>query len=178
MNTVKRAFGHFSTVSRHKFKVFQCACKAGIPWRGFMHDFSKFSPTEFLPGIKYYTGTRSPNEPEREENGYSLAWMHHKGRNRHHFEYWTDYNPQTKRLEPVEMPRKYLIEMFCDRVAASKIYFGENYTDSKPLEYYKRGCATRLIHPKTAEEIEYLLTLLAEKGEKAAFGEIRKKGVK
>lgn len=178
MNTVQRAFGHFKTVSRHKFKVFQCACKAGIPWRGFVHDLSKFSPTEFLPGIKYYTGTRSPNEPEREENGYSLAWMHHKGRNRHHFEYWTDYNPKTKRVEAVEMPRKYLIEMFCDRVAASKIYFGENYTDSKPLEYYAARKSVRMIHPKTAEELEHLLTLLAEKGEEAAFSEIRKMSVK
>lgn len=138
-----------------------------------MHDLSKFSPTEFLPGVKYYTGTRSPNEPEREENGYSLAWMHHKGRNRHHFEYWTDYNPQTKLLEPAPMPAKFVKEMFCDRVAASKIYFGKEYNDSRPLEYYLKAKGRRVIHPKTAEEIERLLTILAEKGEKASFEAVK-----
>lgn len=29
---------------------------------------------------------------EREEKGYSSAWLHHKGRNKHHYEYWIDYN--------------------------------------------------------------------------------------
>uniref|UniRef100_UPI0025A03829 DUF5662 family protein n=1 Tax=Klebsiella pneumoniae TaxID=573 RepID=UPI0025A03829 len=82
---------------------------------------------EFIPGAKYFQGTRSPNEVEREKFGYSAAWLHHKGRNRHHFEYWTDYNPKTKTIEPVDMPDRFIIEMFCDRVAASKVYGGEKY---------------------------------------------------
>lgn len=76
--------------------------------------------------MKYFQGTRSPNEAERELNGYSLAWMHHKGRNRHHFEYWIDVDPVEKIYKPVKMPLRFLAEMFCDRVAASKIYRGEN----------------------------------------------------
>ena len=108
--------------------------KAGIFWQGLRHDLSKYSPTEFIPGAKYYLGTRSPNEAERNDIGYSTAWLHHKGRNRHHYEYWQDYNPKTKKMEPVEMPIKYFKEMFCDRVAASKIYQGKNYTNAHPLE--------------------------------------------
>lgn len=168
-----RFFSHLKTVIRHKNAVFLHCCKAGIPVRGFLHDLSKFSPVEFLNGVKYYQGTRSPNEEEREEKGYSLAWMHHKGRNRHHFEYWSDVNPVSKRYEPVEMPRKYLIEMFCDRVAASKIYKGKDYTDDAALIYFERAKHKRVIHQKTSDELEFLLRMLAEKGEREVFFHIK-----
>ena len=167
-----RFFSHLKTILKHKNAVFSHCCKAGIPFRGLMHDMSKFSPTEFFQGVKYYQGTRSPNEGERETNGYSVAWMHHKGRNRHHFEYWSDVSPVTKRYEPVEMPRKYLIEMFCDRVAACKIYKGKDYTDDAALLYFLRAKDKRVIHPKTSDELEFLLRLLAEKGEREVFSYI------
>ena len=147
--------------------------KAGIPLRGLLHDLSKFSPAEFIPGIKYYQGTRSPNELERDLFGYSKAWMHHKGRNRHHFEYWTDVNPATKMYEPVKMPLVFFKEMFCDRVAASKTYQGENYTDEHPLNYFLRGNAKLSMHPETAETLEMLLRMLAEKGEDETFKYIK-----
>ena len=99
--------------------------------------------------------------------------MHHKGRNRHHFEYWTDYNPETKVMEPVEMPLVFVKEMFCDRVAASKVYQGKNYTDAHPLAYFKRGCTTRRIHPNTSALLLSWLTMLEEKGEKATFSYIK-----
>lgn len=147
--------------------------KAGIPWQGLKHDLSKYSPTEFIPGARYYLGTRSPNEEERRQIGYSKAWIHHKGRNRHHFEYWVDYNMKERRQMPVKMPLNYVIEMFCDRVAASKIYNGKDYTDAKPLEYFGGGHAKSSMHPETAAFIEKLLTMLAEQGEKVTFRYIR-----
>ena len=171
--SLRGAFGHFRTITKHRHKVIAHCIKAGIPWRGFLHDLSKYSPTEFIPGAKYYQGNRSPNEKERELYGYSKAWMHHKGRNRHHFEYWTDYNPKTKQNEPVKMPLIFVIEMFCDRVAASKIYQGKNYTDRHPLEYFLNAKARRIIHPETSELLESLLTMLAEQGEKATFDYIK-----
>ncbi len=142
-------------------------------WQGLFHDLSKYSPTEFIVGAKYYQGNRSPNEAEREAYGYSIAWMHHKGRNRHHFEYWTDYDPETKRLEPVEMPIKYVKEMFCDRVAASKIYLGDKYNNSAPLEYFLKSKHKRIIHKNTSELLEKLLTMLKEEGEENTFKYIR-----
>lgn len=147
---------------------------AGIPFQGLLHDLSKYSLTEFKEGIKYYQGTRSPNEGAREINGYSLAWMHHKGRNKHHFEYWTDYSKQSHQLEPVEMPLNYVIEMFCDRVAASKIYGGDKYRDDSALNYYLAREKVRKIHPNTAKLIEELLTILAENGEDYTFKYIRR----
>ena len=167
-------FRHFRTITKHRHKVIANCARVGILWQGLRHDLSKYSPTEFLPGAHYYTdGTRSPNERERLEHGCSYAWMHHKGRNRHHFEYWVDYNPEQRRQMPVKMPLKYVVEMFCDRVAASKIYMGDAYHDGKPLEYYLGGKANRIIHPDTAAMIEYFLRYLACNGEKTTFAFIR-----
>ena len=168
------AWGHFRTVTAHRHMVIRHCAKAGILWQGLLHDLSKFSPTEFLVGAKLYTdGKRSPNEREREQNGYSRAWMHHKGRNKHHFEYWTDYNPTTKVMSPVPMPDKYIVEMACDRIAASKIYMKGDYDDTKPLAYFMRGKQTRVIHPETSEKLEHILRMLAEQGEAVTFAYLK-----
>lgn len=164
---------HFRTITHHKKLVLDNAVRCGIPLQGLVHDLSKYSPMEFVPGMRFYQGMRSPNERERELYGCSHAWMHHKGRNRHHFEYWTDVNPATKTYEPVEMPLKYIKEMFCDRVAASKNYKGDAYTDASPLEYYLGGQAREKMHPKTAYVLEKWLRMLAERGEAATFAHIR-----
>ena len=165
---------HLRTVIRHRHMVLRHCIRAGIPLQGLLHDLSKFSPAEFIPGARFYQGNRSPNEAERERYGASRAWMHHKGRNRHHFEYWNDINTKTKCYEPVEMPVRYLIEMFCDRVAASKIYRGAKYRDSDPLDYFLRGMKhDRPIHPKTAKQLHLLLKMLAEQGEDKTFAYIR-----
>lgn len=168
-------FQHFCTITKHHHVVFVHCCKAGIPWRGLLHDLSKYSPTEFWEGARYYQKVRSPNVGARMANGYSKAWMHHKGRNRHHFEYWTDYNPQYHKMMPVKMPLKFVAEMFCDRVAASKIYRGKEYTDEYPLTYFLNGKDARVIHPETSDYLEHLLRVLAEQGEEAAFKELKEK---
>lgn len=164
---------HLKVICHHRHLVIKHCFKAGILMRGLLHDLSKFSPVEFFTGAKYYLGNRSPNERERELFGYSKAWLHHKGRNKHHFEYWNDVNPATKRYEPVKMPTKYLIEMFCDRVAASKTYQGDAYTDEHPINYFLRGNARLSMHKETAETLEMLLRMLAEKGEDETFKYIR-----
>ena len=102
---------HFNTITKHRHKVIYNCFRAGIPMRGLLHDLSKYMPSEFIAGAKYYKGNKSPNEGEREVFGYSTAWLHHKGRNKHHFEYWTDYNPIERKVMPVKMPRKYVAEM-------------------------------------------------------------------
>ena len=173
MNICQKFFGHIKTLITHKYYVFIHAVKAGIPWRGLVHDMSKFSPAEFIPGVKYYTGKRSPNEGERLEKGHSLAWMHHKGRNRHHYEYWVDYSIAAKKAVPVEMPLKYVKEMFCDRLAASKTYRKKEYSQTDPLEYFNRKKDHRDIHPETDRLLRQMLTILAQKGEKEAFAFIR-----
>ena len=172
---MKKAIKHFITITKHRHQVIRHCKKAGIFWQGLRHDLSKYSPAEFIVGAKHYLGTRSPNEAERELYGYSKAWLHHKGRNRHHFEYWTDYNKATRRVEPVKMPYNYLAEMFCDRVAASKIYNKGSYTDAHPYSYFERSKTTRFIHPETSSELEELLVMLKDKGEEETFAYLKKK---
>ncbi len=164
---------HFRTVINHKKLVFKHCVKAGIPLQGLTHDLSKFSPTEFFYGVKFYKGDKSPNEGEREDHGFSYAWMHHKGRNKHHFEYWNDYNIEANKALPVKMPLKYVIEMFCDRVAASKVYLKQQYTNKCPYDYFDKGRSRRTIHQETSDFLEKLLKMLADKGEPYTFLYIR-----
>ena len=173
MRYLENLKGHFCTITRHRHEVMKNCFMAGIPVRGLLHDLSKYSMAEFLVGVSHYQGDRSPNEGEREDYGYSKAWMHHKGRNKHHFEYWTDYDPVTRIMSPVRMPKKYVVEMFCDRVAASKVYKGADYTDDCALNYFIRGKAKRNVNPDTSAELEYMLRMLAEKGEKKTFKYLR-----
>ncbi|HCJ41671.1 DUF5662 family protein [uncultured Ruminococcus sp.] len=172
--TRSNAIKHFRTITRHRHEVMKNCFRAGIPLQGLLHDLSKYSYEEFSLGVKYYQGNRSPHEGERDSYGYSLAWMHHKGRNKHHFEYWTDYDPVTRVMSPVKMPLKYVKEMFCDRVAASKIYMKDDYNDGSALAYFMRGKNTRMIHPETSELIEKLLTMLKDKGERRTFAYVRR----
>ena len=114
---------HFQTITYHRRLVRQGCFRVGLYWQGLTHDLSKYSLTEFLVGAKYFQGDCSPNNAEKEEKGYSSSWLHHKGRNKHHFEYWIDYsiNPGGK-LVGMKMPKKYVAEMVIDRISASKNY--------------------------------------------------------
>ena len=168
-----KAWQHFKTITVHRLVVCGGCFRMGLYWQGLTHDLSKYSPTEFWIGARYFQGDKSPNAAERTDKGYSEAWMHHKGRNKHHFEYWTDYNPKSKLVEPVKMPVRYVAEMFCDRVAASKIYHKDNYTDSTALEYYKLGHHRYVIHPESDALLRKLLIMLSRKGEAYTFRYIR-----
>lgn len=165
---------HFITITRHRHEVIKNCFRAGIGIQGLFHDLSKYSPSEFIPGMMFYAGDRSPNEREREIYGYSTAWMHHKGRNRHHYEYWNDYNVKTRRVEAIKMPTRYFVEMVCDRIAASKIYYGDNYTTNAPLDYFNKRKDGMFINDQTKKELEKVLRILAYKGEKAVFAYLRK----
>ena len=164
---------HFKTITYHKWLVLQGCFKVGLYWQGLTHDLSKYSPTEFWIGARHYQGTRSPNAAEREEMGYSEAWMHHKGRNKHHYEYWTDMSPVTKNYESVPMPRKYLVEMIMDRRAACMTYQGKDYKENSALEYFLKSREQSLMHPTLRQQLEFLLTMLAERGEKETFRYIK-----
>ena len=164
-------FWHLFTVMRHRREVRKLCFKCGLIRQGLTHDLSKYSRAEFAAGVKYFQGYRSPQAREREVLGYSAAWLHHKGRNKHHFEYWTDFADGRKVY--VDMPAKYFAEMVCDRIAASKVYKGKEYTDSCPLEYYLSRKDNAAMNPKTSENLEYFLTLLAENGEKEMFKQLK-----
>lgn len=163
-----KAWQHFKTITKHRHLVMGYCFRLGMYKQGLLHDLSKYSPIEFMTGVKYWTGVESPNNGERRATGLSLAWLHHKGVNKHHLEYWLDYSSDRNAKYPIEgmkMPIKYVVEMFVDRVCACRNYMGESYTNRAALEYYLRGRAFNIMHPDTAELLEKMLTLLAERGE-------------
>ena len=154
MKTIK----HLKTICKHKYWVFYYCCKAGIPWRGLVHDLSKFSPTEFFESVKYYQGTSSPIDACKKDKGWSAAWMHHKGRNRHHFEYWWDNNG------PVKMPYKDALELICDYLGAGRAYQGRNFSYRNELEWWgnkRKTLDENKIHPHTKNYITAMLIYLA-----------------
>ena len=168
-------WAHFKTVCHHRALVRKYCFRLGLYWQGLTHDLSKFAPVEFWAGAKYFQGDRSPNDAQRRRNGYSASWLHHKGRNRHHFEYWTDYATDGSGIVGVEMPKKYVAEMFCDRLAASKVYRGADFSPGDPYQFFLRGKDRRLLlHPATEALLETMLVKLRDEGEDAAFAYIRR----
>ena len=179
-----KAWKHFCTITRHKNLVMAGCFKVGLYRQGLLHDLSKYSPTEFLVGCKYYQGNMSPNNAERKDKGYSLAWLHHKGRNKHHLEYWIDYGVSNENgkehrgMVGMKMPVRYVCEMFIDRISASKNYQKEQYTDHSALDYFLKGKDHYLIHPDTEALLWYLLLMLAKRGEKDTFAFVKNEVLK
>ena len=158
--------GHLCTINAHKAEVMRLCFAVGLYKQGITHDLSKYSPREFVSGVIYYTGTKSPNTLERQLTGKSEAWLHHKGKNRHHFEYWIDYGREPgAQMQGVRMPVRYVVEMFCDRIAASKIYYKESYNDGMPFEYFMKNKGHYMMHPDTMRLLGKLLVMLKKYGE-------------
>lgn len=171
---------HLKTINNHKYLVTKLLFRCGLYQQGILHDLSKYHPIEFLPGVKYYQGYRSPINHEKEVKGYSLGWLHHKGRNKHHWEYWLDNanDDNQDKVKAVEMPVIYIVEMACDRIAASMNYEKENYTDASALNYFLNGYDKVLIAPKTKKLLLHILTYLKDNGLDATILHIRKRILK
>lgn len=168
---IQRFFLHLHTVNTHRYEVMKNCFRCGLYIQGLKHDLSKYSPAEFLVSVKYFQGYRSPYVYEKEQFGFSAGWLHHKGRNRHHWEYW--YDMIKGQWIPLEMPLPWFIEMVCDRVAACRIYQKENYTQRSALEYFEKRNDRFYMHEKTAAKLEAVLRDIAENGEDAAFARLR-----
>ncbi len=170
-----KLFSHFVTITRHRHLVMKYCFSCGLYRQGLLHDLSKYSPVEFFNGARFYAGgVRSPIPNERIEKGYSEAWLHHKGRNKHHSEYWIDMNSNTGIYESVPMPKKYLAESVLDRIAASYNYNRKSYNRAMPLEYFYRTKERTPMHADTFSQMEKLLTLYKNDGERALFKHLKR----
>lgn len=158
----KNVIKHFNLITYHRWLVFKLCCKIGIPWRGLVHDLSKYSPTEFWESANYYVGTYSPITEAKRDKGYSEAWLHHKGRNRHHVEYWVDH--YTREVTPI-IPYPYAAEMICDKLAASMAYEGKNWTNRSELEYWEEKEKDKNeMNPQIRDFITAVMTEVANQG--------------
>lgn len=163
MNIVSKTIKHFHTVNKHRWYVFTYSIKAGIPIRGLLHDLSKYSPTEFFESAKYFNGGRSPIHYAKLDKGYSEAWLHHKGRNKHHLEYWEDIGKDGRYGS--YMPYKYVVECICDKLASCKAY-NKDFNTNQPLEYWNKvdKDGPIVIHPATKEFIDIILNDISKNG--------------
>ena len=160
---IKNVIKHIKTVSKHRWIVFKLCCKIGLPWRGLVHDLSKFSPTEFWESVRYYIGVDSPIPEARKIKGYSECYLHHRGRNKHHLDYWIDF--ETRTVAPV-IPYKYLAELICDNISAGMVYKGKNWSPETQYEYWinKKDKGTVITNPKVDNFITEVLYQVKENG--------------
>lgn len=158
---LKNIVGHFMVITRHKWVVFKLCCKVGQPWRGLVHDLSKYSPTEFWEGVKYFNGKHSPITDAKKDKGYSQAWLHHKGRNKHHTDYWVDLSAPDK--TPI-IPYQYVAEMLCDKLAAGMVYKGKDWTKEYELDYWLNERDKTLVNDQVEALITEFLTQVSKDG--------------
>lgn len=139
---IRNIWKHFRKIQTHRKWVRYYCFKCGIFWQGIKHDLSKYSPTEFFESVKYYQGTSSPINAAKADKGYSDAWFHHKGRNKHHYEYWMDNFDDGG--QNIIMPFKYWVELICDYLGASHAYNNNDfsyYNEFKWWEEKSKHCA-------------------------------------
>lgn len=154
---IKKVKMHLHNVLKHKWYVFIIAIRAGIPIRGFFHDMSKFSYTEFFESAKNIESTTfSPIKSTYKKKGYSKAWLHHRGHNKHHAEYWYDEFAPIK--SPL-IPYPYVVEMICDKLAASIVYMGKNWSIQKEIDYLLSSDERPLLNEKT---FQFIITIMEE----------------
>ena len=175
-NKMIKYYKHFKTVCKHKYFVFKECVACVIWWKGIIHDFSKFGFTEFISSAKHFQGNRSPIEAEKEEIGYSKAWLHHKGHNKHHWEYWTDFSDDGSIIAN-EIPYKYVVEMVCDWIGAGKAYSKDKWTQADPINYFNAHRKGRYFHPNTEKLLITLQECIRDNGLKA-FHDLARQGMK
>lgn len=150
---------YFKQIMLHKKYVFEECAKCGIIWQGIVHDLSKFSRQEFTRSARRYFGKQT----QEVKDEYIEAWMHHKGCNPHHWEYWIDYRKDGG-IITYKIPYNYVVEMVCDWIGAGKAYEKEEWNQSEPLEYYNKVRRGRHFNMDTEELICKFLNCIKNYG--------------
>lgn len=161
-------WGHFKTICKHKRWVAHYCFMSGLYKQGIFHDMSKFSPTEFIESARYYQGNRSPIDACKEEKGYSEAWFHHRGRNKHHWEYWID--DFSKGMVPKKMPFKYVLEMVCDYLGAGRAYMGKKFTIEAEYNWWLDRRKIVIMHEDTKRLVDLFFQYMLEMGIEKVLG--------
>lgn len=156
--TFRKILNHLGTIRKHRKWVRKYCFMAGIPWRGIKHDLSKYSPTEFFESARYWTGASSPINEAKKDKGYSRAWLHHRGRNTHHWAYWADNFSEGTTIYP--MPKDDFIEMVCDFLGAGRAYSGDHFSYSNERAWWLRekdkDCAA--MHPENKRMLDIIFS--------------------
>ena len=158
---MNKVIGHLKTINKHKYMVTKLCFRCHLYKQGILHDLSKYSICELKTGFKYYQGYRSPIDAQKEDIGYSLSWLHHKGRNKHHPEYW--YDPMSRNPMPV-IPYKYIVEMICDNLAAGIVYNGKRWRNDTQLKYWNSRKDNMPLNEKNKSMVTEVFTQVSING--------------
>lgn len=148
-------FKYASYLFRHKWYVFIECCKLGIPWRGLVHDLSKFLPSEWIPYANYFYKPKQRDETgyykpyDTGDKAFDYAWLLHQKRNKHHWQWWILPNDDGG-VEILPMPDEYRKEMLADWRGAGR---AQGYGDNTK-EWYKVNRNKMQLHPETRAWIE------------------------
>ena len=151
-------FKYASYLFRHKWYVFIECCKVGIPWRGLVHDLSKFLPSEWIPYANYFYKPKQRDETgyykpcDTGDKAFDYAWLLHQKRNKHHWQWWV-LPKGDGGVEILPMPDKYRKEMLADWRGAGR---AQGYGDNTN-EWYKANRNKMQLHPETRAWIEHQL---------------------
>lgn len=152
MGNLINSFKLIKRIVRHKYYVAKYCFQIGLYWQGITHDLSKFSWIEFSRAVKYWDDNRSSLSNERSILGFSRTFLHHRGRNPHHYEYWI--YALDRGGKPAPMPYKYVLELICDYLGAAITYGAD---PRKEIEWWKENEPNMLIHPDTKTLITIVL---------------------
>ena len=159
---IKNLINHIKTVIEHKKYVGYYCFMCGLYFQGIAHDLSKFSPTEFFESVKYYQGNRSPIDACKEDKGYSNAWFHHRGRNKHHWEYWVD--DFQSGMIPKKMPFRYALEMVCDYLGAGRAYMESDFSIDAEYLWWQNKKKIVVMHKDTLSLVDRLFNAMKKYG--------------
>lgn len=145
-------------VLKHKWFVFVYCLRFGLIWRGITHDLSKFRPSEWGPYRDNFFSDKDMSEEESEKitADFQMAWHLHQQRNRHHWQYWTEYDGLGWSMKTFEMPRADMLEMVADWMGAGRAITGK----MDVLEWYEKNKDKMHFHSSTKRDVEALLGTL------------------
>jgi len=140
-------------VVRHRWFVFVECCKLGIPWRGLVHDLSKFLPSEWSPYAWSFNGPwKYRDRPRWLVEAFDRAWLLHQHRNPHHWQFWMLQNDKDGfRLLP--MPLVYILEMVADWRGAGR---AQGHGDDL-IPWYEKNKDKIMLNEHTRYTVEVLI---------------------
>lgn len=146
---------YFTYIIRHKWFVFLAGLRLRVNLIQLItHDWSKFSPAEFIAYAQYFNGEKNVIT----KSNFDYAWNHHQKINPHHWQYWVLINDSSEpKVTPLIMPPKYVKEMIADWAGAGKAITGK----WEVYDWYHNNNKDKIIlHPVTRAYAEMLLEFI------------------
>lgn len=152
---MRRYISYIRYLVLHKWFVLVEGRRLGVPlWRLLMHDLSKLLPGEFLPYARHFYNPDGSKRGKFADPAFDIAWLKHKSRNRHHWEWWVYW----ENGEPVAipMPEQVMLEMVADWRAVSRFY------GTDPGEWFTKNKDNIILAKSTGYRVALKLGVLRE----------------